>query len=137
MRRDSILKRLVLLMLLVSWVTSALALATAKQVPPDLTGLPVLQIVLAAFVSLVGALTRTVHRAINYRGKPEFSLVREIVRDVLASLSIAVATFSYGAINDWSEWQLAIALVVLGYGGVVVLDWLLALLKINIKWPTP
>ena len=134
-RRDRPLRQLVLVLLLVSWVTSALALATAKHAPPDLTGLPALQLVLAACVSLVGALTRTVQRAINDGARPGFSLRRELVRDVLASIAIAVATYSYGAIREWSEWELSIALVVLGYGGVTVLDRLLALFKVNLKLP--
>lgn len=127
---DKSIRQLIAILLMLTWVSSAVALAVAvPKDAPDMTTFPIIHVALSVLVTLTGALSRTSQRAIDRNRDPEFSILRELRRDVLTSIAIAIMIYSYAAMEAWSMWRLSVALVIGGYGGIFVLDLALKWLK--------
>lgn len=126
MQSDRTIRHLMLVLVLMGWASSALALAAAPQLLSDI---PPLQIGLSGLVAFWGAAGRTSQRAVNRRGDPNFSLKHELIRDVVVSSLLGLLVWAYGTSDGWDSLRLVIALGVAGYGGSAVLDIALARLK--------
>jgi len=113
-----------LLGLLIGLGTLATAMA-ADSVPPDLAGLPWVQIGIGAALSLWGGLTRTAERALEaVKAEPPqpFPIWLELAKDVVVSSGVGFLTFAVGAWQEWGVWLLGAALWLGGYAGARLLS---------------
>lgn len=113
-----------LVTLLIALGSCATAVA-ASQVPPDLAGLPWVQIGIGAALSLWGGLTRTAERALEaVKADPPqvFRIWLELGKDVIVSSGVGFLTFALGAWQEWGVWMLGAALWLGGYTGARLLS---------------
>ena len=109
---------------------ASLAAWGALQPPPELLGLPWLQIGIAGVISLWGGVGRTAVRAIEDSqerlDKPDvvtgFRLKRELIKDLFVSSGIGFIIYLAGHNLGWSASLLAPALWVSGYTGTKLLN---------------
>lgn len=105
---------------LLGW--SATTFAT-ELAPPDLVALPWASIAVATIISIWGGMAATLGRIARAEEKIYLPVI--IAKDVLVSTIIGVIVYSLGAWREWNVWELAIVLLLAGYGGSRVLDMLL------------
>jgi hypothetical protein len=93
--------------------------------------LPIMQFLASGLVALTGALARTAQKAVDRNRDPDFSLRRELMRDVSVSVLLGLLIYGYGASQapPWDQMRLAVALGLAGYGGVALIDMTLARIK--------
>ena len=109
---------------------ASMAAWAALQPPPELLGLPWVQIGVAGIISLWGGVGRTAVRAIEDAqerlDKPDvvtgFRLKSELAKDLVVSSGIGFVVYLFGVHQDWSAWLLAPALWVAGYTGTKLLS---------------
>ena len=108
---------------------SAASVWSAVTPPPELLGLPWIQIGIAGVISLWGGVGRTAVRAIEdaqqRRDKPEeptgFKLKSELLKDLFVSSGIGFVIYLLGVHQTWDTWLLAPSLWMGGYMGTKLL----------------
>lgn len=106
------------------------AVWAAVQPPPELLGLPWVQIGIAGVISLWGGVGRTSVRAIEdaqeRRDKPGvatgFELKSELLKDFFVSSGIGFVVYLLGVHQEWDAWLLAPSLWLGGYMGTRLLS---------------
>lgn len=132
MQPDRAVRALIVVLVLMGWASSSLALVAAPQLLSDI---PPLEIALSGMIAMWGAAARTAQRTVNQRRDPQFSLGLELVRDLVVSSLLGLLVWSYGTSSGWDGLRMAIALGVAGYGGSAVLDVALTRLKGGVSAP--
>ena len=109
-------------------VTGSLAAGSVWAIaapPPELLGLPWVQIAIAGLIALWGGVGRTAVRAIEdaqeRRDKPGvatgFHLKSELLKDLFVSSGLGFFVYVLGTHQSWDQWLLAPALWLAGYMG--------------------
>lgn len=119
MRFDA-LYRLLACVIGLGWASTAIAASAA----PDITSLPWAQIAAGTALALWGGLTFTAQRVIKVvrEGGPDTRLGQAVALDLIVSAGNGFVVYGVGAWQEWSVWQLAVALFAGGYAGTRLLD---------------
>lgn len=92
----------------------------AELVAPDLVELPWASIAVAGLIALWGGMAATLGRLATAQERLPIAFV--IAKDLFASATVGAGFYGVGASYQWGVWQLAVVLLVAGYGGSRVLD---------------
>lgn len=115
--------------MLFGWcITTAYA---AKLVAPDLVRLPWTSIAIAGAIAMWGGMAATLGRL--ERAAAKLSIVAALLKDAFLSGTAGVIVYAVGAWREWSVWEVAVVLLLAGYGGSRTLDagvdWLLNMIR--------
>ena len=109
--------------------SSAMSVWAVVQPPPELLGLPWLQIAIASLISLFGGIGQTAVRALEdaqeRKDKPDqvtgFNLKNELIKDLFISAGLGLIIYSVGIRQELNAELLASALWLSGYMGAKLL----------------
>lgn len=116
-------RRLLLMLVGLGWLTTSAAVGLAAAAPESLLDLPWAQIAVGCLISLWGGLARSALRVLSaQRDGAALALWREMAKDLLAASIVGFVTFAVSAWQSWDVWLLALLLPLAGFGGARALE---------------